>query len=152
MAETGKTKKTVKVKKASEKGSVKVEPVIVDLFGVDEKPTAPVKSQTKKTSVKQEKKSEKKIESKPETEVNKADASSNLIKNDKDPFAHYNSLSKYMKKCLVATNYWRVMNGMEIIEVPPEYEYYHKRFDKRCFVLYAQAEKHKEELANSKGN
>jgi hypothetical protein len=61
-----------------------------------------------------------------------------LIKSDNDEFAHYKSLTNYHKKCLVATNYWRVMNGLEVIPVPQEYTYYHKRFDARCYELYAE--------------
>lgn len=66
-----------------------------------------------------------------------------LIKSDTDPFAHYNSLTKYHKKCLVATNYWRVLNGLEIIPVPEEYTFYHKRFDNRCHELYKEKMAHK---------
>ena len=47
----------------------------------------------------------------------------------------YFSLSDYHKKCLVATNYWRVVNGLPIIEVPPQYTSYHEYFDKRCYEV-----------------
>ena len=49
----------------------------------------------------------------------------------KEQYPEYFALSNYHKKCLVATNYWRVINGKPIIEVPLQYAYYHKYFDKR---------------------
>ena len=44
----------------------------------------------------------------------------------KEQYPEYFALSNYHKKCLVATNYWRVINGKPIIEVPLQYAYYHK--------------------------
>lgn len=35
-----------------------------------------------------------------------------------DRYGHYNALSDYDKKCLVATNFWRIVNEIELIEVP----------------------------------
>ena len=37
---------------------------------------------------------------------------------EKDKYPEYASLSPYHRECLIATNYWRVMNGQNIIEVP----------------------------------
>lgn len=54
---------------------------------------------------------------------------------EKAKYPQYFALSDYHKKCLIATNYWRVLNGMPIIEVPPQYTYYHKYFDNRCYEL-----------------
>lgn len=85
------------------------------------------------------------LESKPQHSQSTSETSKTieLIKSDTDPFAHYNSLTQYHKKCLVATNYWRVMNGLEIIPVPEEYTFYHKRFDDRCYELYKKKIAHK---------
>lgn len=53
----------------------------------------------------------------------------------KEQYPEYFALSNYHKKCLVATNYWRVINGKPIIEVPLQYAYYYKYFDKRCYEI-----------------
>ena len=58
-------------------------------------------------------------------------------------YPEYFALSPYHKKCLVATNYWRVIRGIPIIEVPPQYEFYHKYFDKRCYKIKEENDKRK---------
>jgi hypothetical protein len=52
-----------------------------------------------------------------------------------DNFPEYHALSPYHRKCLIATNYWRVMNGEKITEVPESDIRYHKYFDKNCYEL-----------------
>lgn len=64
----------------------------------------------------------------------------------KDKYPEYFALSDYHKKCLVATNYWRVMNGMPFIEVPEQDTHFHKYFDYRCFDLYKKKLKLQEKL------
>jgi hypothetical protein len=45
----------------------------------------------------------------------------------------YYSLDLNKRKSLAATNYWRVMNGLKEIPVPPTDYDYHKYFDKKCY-------------------
>jgi len=40
------------------------------------------------------------------------------IYNKDEAFGHYNALSDYDKKCLVATNFWRIINEKPLIAVP----------------------------------
>jgi len=68
---------------------------------------------------------------------------------EKAKYPEYFALSDYHKKCLIATNYWRVMNGIPIIEVPALYTYYHKYFDKRCYEL---AKEHQEKFKRMENN
>lgn len=53
-------------------------------------------------------------------------------------YPEYNALCDYHRRCLVATNYWRVINGEKPISVPPEDAYYYKYFDPRCFEIRKQ--------------
>lgn len=48
-------------------------------------------------------------------------------------YHEYYALNEYSRKCLVATNYFRVLNGEHEIPVPPHDTHYHKYFDKRCY-------------------
>jgi hypothetical protein len=64
----------------------------------------------------------------------------------KDKYPEYFALTEYQRKCLVATNYWRVLNGMTFIEVPEQDTHFHKYFDYRCFDLYKQKLKLQEKL------
>lgn len=50
-----------------------------------------------------------------------------------EKYSVYLSLTEYQRKCLVATNYHRVLQGLDYIEVPPEDTNYYKSFDKGCF-------------------
>ena len=128
----------------SKKIEAEMELPSTDLFGSDEKVVAKkqIEPSTKKEVVKQEKKVSpvKKVEEVKVVRTNVVD----IIKSDTDPYAHYNTLSVYHKKCLVTTNYWRVVAGLEIIPVPPEYKYYHKMFDSRCYDLYKAKQDHKQ--------
>ena len=54
----------------------------------------------------------------------------------KSNYEEYNKLNHYQKKCLPATNYWRVMSGLSLIEVPAEDLDYHKYFNESCFEKY----------------
>jgi hypothetical protein len=60
------------------------------------------------------------------------------IKNYAQDYSEYNSLNDYEKKTLCATNYWRVINGKEVIPVPDSDEHYKKYFDKRCYEVRKQ--------------
>lgn len=50
-------------------------------------------------------------------------------------FPEYYALNEYQRKCLATNNYWRVMNGEPIVEVPPSDKHYHHYFDKRCYEI-----------------
>jgi len=57
-----------------------------------------------------------------------------VIKNDKNlmlKYPDYYNLTDYQKKCLIATNYWREVNGLKIIEVPTTDEYYYNYYKKK---------------------
>lgn len=56
----------------------------------------------------------------------------------KDEYSEYNLLSEYGKKCLPSTNYFRVLNGLHEIKVPPSDKHYHKYFDKRCYDIFRE--------------
>lgn len=60
-----------------------------------------------------------------------------------DEYPEYYALTPYHRKCLVATNYWNVMYGNKIIEVPPSDKHYEKYFDKRCYDRYIGYQKQK---------
>jgi hypothetical protein len=60
-----------------------------------------------------------------------------------DEYPEYYALTPYQRKCLVATNYWNVMYGNKIVEVPPSDTHYHKYFDKRCYDRYIGYQKQK---------
>lgn len=70
----------------------------------------------------------------------------------KDKYPEYFALTEYQRKCLVATNYWRVMNGMSFIEVPEQDTHFHKYFDNRCFDLYRKKKKQEEKLKQLEAN
>lgn len=38
----------------------------------------------------------------------------------------FNNLTDYEKRCLITTNYWKVRNGEQEIDVPEEQEKYHR--------------------------
>ena len=67
------------------------------------------------------------------------------LKSDKEQYALYYSLDANKKKCLDATNYWRVMNGLKEILVPKSDTNYHNYFDKRCYDLCEQYQKMKKD-------
>lgn len=71
-----------------------------------------------------------------------------------EKYLAYHALSDYHKKCLVADNYWRVMNGIPIIEVPPSDTHYHHYFDKECYGLSDafQARKKRNDEGGNKNN
>lgn len=48
-------------------------------------------------------------------------------------FHEYYSLSNSQRKSLVATNYFRVLNGFHEIPVPEHNTEYHRLFDKKCY-------------------
>jgi hypothetical protein len=50
-------------------------------------------------------------------------------------YTHYNSLLDYERKCLIATNYWRVMGRLNFIDVPVKDIRFWTYFDQRCFEL-----------------
>jgi hypothetical protein len=57
------------------------------------------------------------------------------IKLENEEYPLYYSLNPSKVKSLDATNYWRVLNGLKEIPVPPSNTDYHKYFDKRCYDL-----------------
>jgi len=57
------------------------------------------------------------------------------IKLEKEEYPLYYSLNPSKVKSLDATNYWRVLNGLKEIPVPPSNTDYHKYFDKKCYDL-----------------
>jgi hypothetical protein len=67
---------------------------------------------------------------------------------EQELYPEYFSLLPYERKCLVSMNYWRVMYGQKIVEVPPSDTYYHKYFDKGCYerkeVYQLQKQREKE--------
>jgi len=65
----------------------------------------------------------------------------NHIKEDLKKYTEYYQLSEYQRRCLPATNYFRVLNGQHEILVPPSDTHYHKYFDKRCYELAPQYQK-----------
>lgn len=57
-----------------------------------------------------------------------------VIKDDKKlmlEYSDYYNLTDYQKKCLIATNYWREVNGLKTIEVPTIDEYYYNYYKKK---------------------
>lgn len=55
-----------------------------------------------------------------------------FLAENKSKYEEYDKLTPYQKKCLSATNYWRLINGLKAIDVPSEdYEYYNY-FNKKC--------------------
>jgi hypothetical protein len=50
-------------------------------------------------------------------------------------YKEYYTLSIYARNCLSATNYWSIINGQAIIDVPAHDENYYKHFDKRCYAI-----------------
>lgn len=73
-----------------------------------------------------------------------------LIFDPADDYAHYKSLSKYFRKCLPATNYWAVINGIETIKVPESDKEYYKNFDSRCYEIRNDLVAKKEKLESFK--
>lgn len=64
-----------------------------------------------------------------------------------EKYPEYYALCEYDRRCLVANNYWRVMYGMPIIEVPPSDTHYYKYFDKKCYDRYSEYQKQKKREA-----
>lgn len=64
-----------------------------------------------------------------------------------DEYPEYYALCEYDRRCLVANNYWCVMYGKPIIEVPPSDKHYHKYFDKKCYDRYVEYQKQKKREA-----
>jgi len=64
-----------------------------------------------------------------------------------EAYPDYYALTPYQRRCLVATNYWNVMYGNKIVEVPPTDEHYHKYFDKMCYDRYYEYQKQKKREA-----
>jgi len=60
-----------------------------------------------------------------------------------DAYPDYYALCEYDRKCLVATNYFNVLYGNKVIEVPPSDTHYHKYFDKKCYDRYVGYQKQK---------
>lgn len=60
-----------------------------------------------------------------------------------DTYPDYYALTEYQRKCLVATNYFNVLYGNKVIEVPLSDAHYHKYFDKRCYDKYVAYQKQK---------
>jgi hypothetical protein len=65
--------------------------------------------------------------------MNSLNPNHSFLEDKKDIYAEYNALDKNKRNSLAATNYWRVMNGLNEIPVPPTDENYHKYFDKGCY-------------------
>jgi len=61
---------------------------------------------------------------------------------EEEKYPEYYALCENSRRCLVATNYFNVLYGNNIIEVPISDEHYHKYFDKRC---YDRAESYQKE-------
>jgi hypothetical protein len=69
-----------------------------------------------------------------------------------DKYPEYYSLTEYQRKCLVATNYFRVLNGEYEIPVPPSDEHYFKYFNNNCYekaTLYKEMKKRELEFKNN---
>jgi len=67
---------------------------------------------------------------------------------EKGMYPEYSDLSAYHRKCLPATNYWKIMNGEPEIKVPAWDTDYHKYFDKKCYAMakdFQDAKKRKED-------
>ena len=71
-----------------------------------------------------------------------------------DAYPEYYALTPYERKCLTATNYFNVLYGNKIVEVPPSDAHYHKYFDKRCYDRAETYQKQKklEKEINQKNN
>ena len=63
-------------------------------------------------------------------------ANEDFLTENKSKYDEYHKLPTYQKKCLSATNYWRVMNGMKVIDVPSEDINYYNYFNKSCYDNY----------------
>jgi len=63
-------------------------------------------------------------------------ANEDFLTENKSKYDEYHKLPAYQKKCLSATNYWRVMNGMKVIDVPSEDINYYNYFNKSCYDNY----------------
>ncbi len=50
-------------------------------------------------------------------------------------FPEYFALTKYQRKCLCATNYWRVVSGLPVIKVPKEDVHYYNYFNENCYKI-----------------
>jgi hypothetical protein len=59
-----------------------------------------------------------------------------FLSENKSEYREYEKLNDYQKKCLSATNYWRVMSGLKEIKVPAEDVDYYKYFNRSCFDKY----------------
>lgn len=55
------------------------------------------------------------------------------LKEIMEKYPEYCALDSNQRNSLDATNYWRVMGGLPIIEVPPSDTEYHKYFDSKCY-------------------
>ena len=55
-----------------------------------------------------------------------------------DNFSHYNSLTTYQRKCLLATNYWRERRGLQAIAVPDSDTHYYSYFKASASVFKGQ--------------
>ena len=60
-----------------------------------------------------------------------------------EKYPKYYAINECNRKCLVATNYFLVLYGMDIIEVPESDKHYHKYFDKKCYDRAAPYQKMK---------
>lgn len=56
-------------------------------------------------------------------------------KDDLKDYPEYYGMNEYQRRCLVSTNYFRVLQGKREIPVPASDLHYHKYFDKRCYDL-----------------
>lgn len=127
-------------------------------------PKMEVKPPAKKTKTKEEKKEttwkDVKVKSNPNISQNKTSEKTTTRKVvsqeqydiEKSKYPEYFALSDYHKKCLITTNYWRVMNGMPIIEVPALYTYYYKYFDTRCYELAKEYQEKIKRIEQNKTN
>lgn len=62
-------------------------------------------------------------------------ASEKTSKEELAKYPQYYALTEYERSCLSAINYWRVIGGLSIIEVPPSDTDYAKYFDARCYQI-----------------
>ena len=60
-----------------------------------------------------------------------------------EKYPEYYALCEYDRKCLVATNYFNVLYGNKIVEVPPSDVHYAKYFDKKCYDRHPEYQKQK---------
>ena len=65
---------------------------------------------------------------KPKDEITPKKKRRTALEIEMDKYPEYYALNEYDRKCLVASNYWNIMNGNKIVEVPESDIHYHNYF------------------------